>query len=423
MNPPRTTSHGNDANEPLLPLSGHQRAIVATLLLNGPSSRTDLVHNLNLSAGSLTRLTRPLIDAGILQEQSTNPTQASIGRPSVPLTLNADRHRFIGIKLTATDSHAALTTTHAEIEHTINTPLSVTDATTVLDLMADQILTLAAHTPHPILGVGVTLGGHVAHYSVVTRADYHGWENLDVAHELQARTGFTIVVDNDIVAHTEYSSWFGQGRGAERFALFTLGAGIGFGVVVHGHAVSTPEAGFSLLSHHRLLTEELLTRVPDPEYVRGSCGHLACARTLFTSGEISRRASLLLGRDVSAPEVLTLAKAGAPLARQLINVSGYALGQFLADVANMVLPERIILGGEMCEIADVARDALNDGLRHFRDSRTTPPALFLDNPDISSWARSAATLAIHDLFIGRGALPVGGDNSRCATPDNPTNPR
>lgn len=91
MNPPRTTSHGNDANEPLLPLSGHQRAIVATLLLNGPSSRTDLVHNLNLSAGSLTRLTRPSSTQAFFRNNPRTPPRQVSAAPlsRSPSTLTA----------------------------------------------------------------------------------------------------------------------------------------------------------------------------------------------------------------------------------------------------------------------------------------------------------------------------------------------
>ncbi|WP_029069533.1 ROK family protein [Jonesia quinghaiensis] len=393
----------NPVSDLPLPLAGHERAIVRSLLLDGPQTRTELARDLDLSAGSLTRLTRPLLETKLITEQAATQSPTGVGRPSVPLAFEHDSCRVIGIKLTESHSHAALTTADARVERTITLPLVNSSSASVMATMTTQVAQLLQWSQHPVLGVGVTLGGHVSRYQTVTRADYLGWDNLDLATELGERVGLPVTVENDIIAQTELSAWFGEGRGCDRFALFTLGAGIGFGLVAHGRSVSNTEAGFSLLTHHRLLSEELLDRAPNTRYVRGACGHLACAATLFTSREISRRGSAALGRQVTAEQVLGLARAADPAARLLVDVSAFALGQFLASVANMTLPERIILGGEMCEIADIARGALDEGMRSCRDPRTTNPPVYLQDPDISSWSRGAAVLAVQNLLIGRAS--------------------
>jgi DNA-binding MarR family transcriptional regulator len=44
-----------------LPLSAGERSVAIEVLVHGPLSRTELARRLGLSAGSLTRLTKPLI--------------------------------------------------------------------------------------------------------------------------------------------------------------------------------------------------------------------------------------------------------------------------------------------------------------------------------------------------------------------------
>ena len=74
-----------------LPLSPGERSVAIEVLVNGPLSRTELARRLDLSAGSLTRLTKPLIESGLLIEvaEAGAPAEARQGRPSQPLLPSA----------------------------------------------------------------------------------------------------------------------------------------------------------------------------------------------------------------------------------------------------------------------------------------------------------------------------------------------
>ena len=65
-------------------------------------------------------------------------------------------------------------------------------------------------------------------------------------------TGIPTVVDNDVMALTRAQSWFGYGRGLDRFAVITIGVGIGLGIVIHGELVESPDAGLGLAQHFPL---------------------------------------------------------------------------------------------------------------------------------------------------------------------------
>lgn len=379
------------------PLSGSTRQIALEVLLDGPLSRSDLAQRIGLSPGSLTRLTKPLLDSGLLVEADLEsaPGSRRLGRPAQPLDVAASSHHFIGVKLTGDHAYAAVTDLRAKILAADDAPLpshAPEDAIEVVTLLTDRLVErLQERSPGAqVTGLGVSLGGHVTDRSRVTHADYLGWQDLPLADLLTQRTGLRTVVENDILAVTEATHWFGEGHGCDRFALFTVGAGIGYGLVVHGEAVTSPEAGFSLLSHFPL----------DAHGPVGPCGHTGCATAMLTIDALVAQASQRLGRTVSYDQLLDLAAAGDPDAGAVVARAGRALGRMLAAITNLTMPERIVLGGEGVRLAEVAADAVAEGLHADRNPRTSDPELALQSPELARWARGAAVMAIQSLVLG-----------------------
>ena len=399
--PPAPPTAGHRAWEPL---TGAARRIALEVLLDGPLSRRDLSRRMALSPGSLTRLTRPLLDSGLLVEAETDaepgtvgPSDAPrLGRPAQPLAVVPGSHHFIGVKLTGDHAYAALTDLRADILAAADTPLpshSPDDVLGVVAALADRLVErLGELRPGAdVTGLGVSLGGHVDGRSMVTDAPHLGWLDVPLGDLLTARTGLRTVVENDIVAVTEATHWFGEGHGCDRFALFTVGAGIGYGLVVHGEAVTSPEAGLSLVSHFPL----------DPTGPTGPCGHTGCATAMLTIGALTAEGSARLGRDVAYDQLLDLAVAGDPVAAAVVERAGRALGRMLAAVANLTMPARIVLGGEGVRLAQVAADAVLAGLHADRSPRTRDPEISLQSPELALWARGAAVVAIQSLVLGR----------------------
>lgn len=50
-----------------------------------------------------------------------------------------------------------------------------------------------------------------------------------------------VVVENDAAALVEAGTWIGAGRGLDRFTVLTIGAGIGYGLVLGGSRVASAE--------------------------------------------------------------------------------------------------------------------------------------------------------------------------------------
>ncbi|MFD8815102.1 hypothetical protein ACFV23_27330, partial [Streptomyces sp. NPDC059627] len=80
---------------------------------------------------------------------------------------------------------------------------------------------------------------------------------------------------------------------------------------------------------------------------------------------------------------------------------GRALGTLLAQIANFVMPQKILLAGEGVGLMEVAGETVRDAVRAHRHPLAAPIGLETKVSDFHDWARGAAVLAIQVLVLGR----------------------
>ncbi|TWD81354.1 putative NBD/HSP70 family sugar kinase [Kribbella amoyensis] len=377
------------------PLSGPSHQVALEILLDGPLSRAELAKRVRLSPGSLTRLTKPMVESGLLVEVDAGPMDPRVGRPSQPLDIVPTAHHFVGIKVTGDTAVGVLTTLRAQVIATADRPLPGHSPDAVAATIADLARSLTENLPAgaeygELSGIGVSLGGQVIGKSEVHRGSFLDWTDVPLGALLKEHTDVPVVVANDLTALTEATHWFGAGRGAGTFCLLTIGAGIGYGLVVHDRAVESDDASLGLVGHHPLIPG-------GPVCYRG---HQGCASSVLTTDAIVTAASTALGRPVGYDECLTLAEKGDPAAREVVDTAGHALGRLVAAAANFSRPERVVIGGEGVRLVEVAHDALLDGLHLDRHPEAADPPIVLLAPDFSEWARGAAVIAIQTFVLG-----------------------
>lgn len=377
------------ATPPWTPEPGVTQSVALEVLLNGPISRSDIAKRLDLSQGSLTRLSAPLISSGLLIEVEER-ADGRAGRPSRPLDVVADSQHFIGMKLTGDYVVGVTTDLRANVLASATRSLTTRDPDSVAKVVADLAKELGEHVP-TITALGVGIGGLVDDHTIVTSAPFLGWSKVPLGSLLEELTGIPTVIENDVTAFTELEHWFGAGRGLDRFAVLTLGVGVGYGLVIHDDIVVDSDSGIGLVGHWPL----------DPFGPLCPSGHRGCARSVLTQEAISGAVSTVLNRQVTYDEALALAERGEPAARRVVDDAGRGLGRLLAAIANLTSPERIILGGEGVHLVDVAGQAIQEGIAADRDSRARKLDLVTTPGDNTEWCRGAAVIAIQRYVLGR----------------------
>ena len=374
------------------PLTGPAHSIALEVLLDGPLPRSELARRLDLSAGSLTRLCRPLLDSGLLVE-TTDAYDAASGRPTRPLDVDELSHGFVGVKLTADTAYAVLTTLRANVVTEVRAPLADRSPATCTATVGDLVRTLTARADAPardVRAVGVSLGGRVSPDGEVLSARYLGWESVPFGRALEAELGLPVVVDNDVLSLTRAEQWFGTARRCEHFALIVVGTGVGYGLVVHDRVLDRPDAGVGLLGHFPL----------DPAGPLCPEGHTGCAEAMLTRGAVEARAGAALRRLVGFEEVLDLAVAGEPLARRVVDDSARALGVLVAAVGNLTMPQKVLVSGENARLAEVGAAALRAGVDAHRSPHASALDVHVQHTGFPEWARGAAVTAIRTFVLG-----------------------
>ena len=221
-----------------------------------------------------------------------------------------------------------------------------------------ELLAAEARTrKRALAGVGIGAPGPID----VERGFVHffpnipGWKNTPLKKILQRKLRMPVFVDNDANAMALGEYRFGAGRlpagrqAARCMIALTLGTGIGGGLVIdgklyHGSKFSAAEVG------------HMVVELDGP---RCACGSRGCIETFVGSGYFVRqvrsdlragRKSVLkrwmrAGRELTPKLVQQAARLGDAYSKALWRRTGDRLGTFLAGLANLLGPERIVIGG------------------------------------------------------------------------------
>ena len=190
------------------------------------------------------------------------------------------------------------------------------------------------------VGVGVGVPGPVVGRSLVRGCVNLGWDETDVARELGRRVGLPVRAGNDADLATLGEQWQGAGKGCRDLVMFTVGTGVGGGVICGGRIVTGATGGGGEVGH--------LTLPFRPDW-QCACGKYGCLDVTASATGIARAAREYSPfkemEKVTAKDVYDAAAAGDENAKRIVDEAGSALGIAAAMLACVVNPEMVLLGG------------------------------------------------------------------------------
>jgi len=253
----------------------------------------------------------------------------------------------IGVDLGGTRCRAAVVCPTGEVLSRTERPTPASDGReAVLAAVvqtAREACVAAGIPPYDLAGIGIASGGQIdARTGRVLGATslLPGWGGTLLAERVGAELAMYCRADNDGNAGALGEWLFGAGKGCDDLIYLCLGTGIGGGVV----------SGGRLMRGHRGIAGELGHIVIDPAGPTCSCGAPGCLEVYASGSGLARRAEVASpGGFVSGggAAVVRAARAGDPLAAQLLREAGEALGFALGGLVNVIDPSRIIVGGSL----------------------------------------------------------------------------
>jgi glucokinase len=235
------------------------------------------------------------------------------------------------------------------------------DAKTDLEIMRSLIASLLQGTIPT--AIGVSFGGPVDATTGTVRLSHHvpGWENIPLKNLLEQEFGVPTSVDNDANVAALGEHRFGAGQGYDSLFYITISTGVGGGWILNGkpwqgaggmageigHIVVDP-AGPVCLCGKRGCVE----RFASGPYMAQNAKDILKSQHEQQSGYILRKLvendlNLLTGQLISQA-----ATKGDKIAQVVLQKSAWALGVGIGNVANLINPQRFILGGSVTKAGE-----------------------------------------------------------------------
>jgi len=333
----------------------HRRLVLQHLYADGRVSRLDMSRHSGLSAATVTNVVVELLAEGIVVEAGSEESEG--GRPRTLLTINPAYGYFIGVDVGETLVRIELFDLTLRSLRPVTRPLTAADnrpAGVVRHIVTgvDALLADAAIPVADVVGIGVGVPGVVERAgnwgsggSVLVHAPSWGWRAVPLLAMLGEQIALPIALDNGAKAMAQAELWFGAGRGVDDLAVVLIGTGIGAGIITQGALYRGAANGAGEWGHTTLALDGRLCR----------CGSHGCleayagAAGIITSLREAAPWSPLLGADGDQEgTIAALAAAAArddPVAVRVLEETTRYLGAGVANLINLVNPQRIVIGG------------------------------------------------------------------------------
>ena len=240
----------------------------------------------------------------------------------------------------------------------------------ILPDVADSIRAKLAEKAIPadqVEGIGMGVPGPVGSDFTVYKCINLGWGVFNLKETMNRLLPEipNVAAGNDANVATLGELWMGGGKGYDSAVMFTLGTGVGGGVVINGKIVAGANGGAGEVGH--------ITVEPN-ETVPCNCGKHGCLEQYSSANGIVRMGKVMLEQcdtpsklreieNFNAKHICDLAREGEPMAASIVERCGEYLGRAMSYVSCTTDPDVYIVGGGMSRAGTIIT---NTALKYYR---------------------------------------------------------
>jgi glucokinase len=195
------------------------------------------------------------------------------------------------------------------------------------------------------------------------------WRNVPVRRHVQETFGLPTAFQNDANAAAYGEFWAGAGRGARSMVLFTLGTGVGGGIIVGGNIIEGEHSHGAEVGHIKI-------EMTNPRECE--CGRYGCLEAYASATAVVKRTQEALaddggrsslhglmrsGKELTSREVFTASDAGDELAGRIVEETALYLAIGAMNLMHVIDPDLIVFGGGMIAAGDGFLDRIRMHVR------------------------------------------------------------
>ncbi len=260
---------------------------------HGPISRIQIAEQSQLAPASVTKITRQLIERGLIKEVDQ---QASTGgRRAISIVTETRNFQAIGVRLGRHDTTLTLydlsSKAIAEEHYPLPERTQETLEHALLNTIA-QFIESCQRKIRELIAISVILPGLVDPESGVIRYMPHiKVENWGLVEALEKRFKLTCFVGHDIRSLALAEHYFGASQDCEDSILVRVHRGTGAGIISNGRIFIGRNGNVGEIGHIQV----------EPLGERCHCGNFGCLETVAANAAIEHRVRHLLEQGYQIP--------------------------------------------------------------------------------------------------------------------------
>ncbi len=191
-----------------------------------------------------------------------------------------------------------------------------------------------------VIAISVSIGGPLDALDGIIKSppNLPSWKNIPLKKMLSEKFNLPVYIEHDGNAGALAEYFFGAGRNFHNIVFLTLGTGFGAGIILDGKLYRGTSYTAGEIGHIRISD--------NGPFAYGKHGSLES----FCSGAGIAKLAVkmfpqLWSDGITTKQLTVLAREENPQAIEVLNTSGNYLGRAFAIIADLLNPERIILGG------------------------------------------------------------------------------
>ena len=342
-----------------------RQAILREVLLRGPVTRKELSVRLGMAPSSLSRLSRALVDEGVVKELPEQPGEFRVrpGRRFQPMQIDPQGGCVLGIAIAPTVQTVALADLGLDIVASAEFRIEpIADAELVIRRLAQESRDLiGAHVEDRsrLLGGLLMVTAEVDPVpGIIREAPYLGWGRYPARARLADLLNLPMQVRMLMPTVVQAEMLFGAAKGRSNVLGLLCGMGIGATVFVHGRPAADGPVTRGGIGTMKVIGEDGREATID-ELASG----LGILRRLHG---VPAAPAVLSQLDLALHEAIERDRAGDAEVAAAMTRAGRELGRLAAQCGHLVSLETLLVAGPLA-MAPAYMGAIRDALAEDTD--------------------------------------------------------
>lgn len=224
----------------------------------------------------------------------------------------------------------------------------------ILEEVGEEVLSILENHGVPLeqcVGVGIGVPGTIDRKKgIVNYSNNIKWENVNIVEELGRVIPCPVRIANNADCAALGEAIEGAGKDYSDVVMFTLGNGVGGGIILNGKVFEGGMIGGSELGHMVIKADGL----------QCSCGRKGCLEAYASIPALLSQAKEATGKELSVNELFDRYDKGDRIITEVLNNYMDVLGTGVVNVVNIFRPQLVLLGGNLSHHAVVMLDAIRE---------------------------------------------------------------